>query len=112
MSIEAQESKVEKIAKAIRRNYWRSGHEDVSSHEFFVTKAALDEHTTVSNYENSLASDEVAQLYKCHYSRSCELYQVNVGGSYWGGYGTSAHFVLLYTKSGKHFEISHITYAE
>jgi hypothetical protein len=113
MSIEEQGKKIEDLARGIRRNYWVSGHEDVSSHEFFMTKEAIDEHIEGNSYyEDALDTDEIEDLYKCHYSKSCELYQVSVSGSYWGGYGTSSHFILLYTKSGKSYEIEHITYAE
>ena len=113
MSLKEQGEKIDDLARAIRRTYWVSGHEDVSSSEFFMNKEELDEHVEGNNrYEDALDSDEIADLYKCHYSKTCELYQVSVSGSYWGGYGTSAHFIFLYTKSGKSFEINHITYAE
>jgi len=113
MSVSEQEKEMELISKNIRKKYWRSGHEDVNSYSNFVSKAKLEEHLDPSNrYESDLYDDEVAQLYTCNFSKSCELYLVSVSGSYWGGYGESAHFILLYTKSGKHFEISHTVYAE
>lgn len=113
MSAPEQEKELVLISKNIRKKYWRSGHEDVSSFSTFMTKKKLDKHLEPSNrYESDLDEDEVSQLYKCQFSKSCELYLVSVSGSYWGGYGVSAHFILLYTKSGKHFQISHTVYSE
>lgn len=115
MSLKEQNDYITNVAKNIRKEYWRSGHEDVYSSEEFVTKAKLDEHyqqTLDGRFENSLDSDEFSQLYRCLNSSKCELYLVGVSGSYWGGYGESAHFVLLYTQSKKHFEVSHVIYAE
>ncbi|CAM9917301.1 unnamed protein product [Chrysoparadoxa australica] len=115
MSVEAQNKYITNVAKNIRKGYWQSGHEDVYSHTTFVTKAFLDDHykqTEEGRFESSLDSDEFSQLYRCVNSSKCELYLVSVSGSYWGGYGESAHFVLLYTNTKKSFEISHTIYAE
>lgn len=113
MSNEEQKTYIDDVAKEIRKVYWVSGHEDVSSGTEFVTKKVLDDHVKKDNrYETTLDDDQVGELYRCYYKASCELYVVYVSGSYWGGYGESAHFVLLYTDTRKHFEISHTIYAE
>ncbi len=113
MSLEEQSTYMKTTAKNIRKRFWQSGHEDVSSSVEFMTKANLDAHVKdMGDYEEALGSDEISDLYRCHYNSSCELYLVHVSASYYGGEGYSAHFTLLYTKSKKHFEISHIVYAE
>jgi hypothetical protein len=113
MSNEQQKTYLDEVAKEIRKVYWISGHQDVSSGTEFVTKKVLDDHVKKDNrYESPLDSDQVAELYRCYYKATCELYVVYVSGSYWGGYGESAHFIQLYTDTRKHFEISHTIYAE
>lgn len=115
MSLQEQGKYITNVAKNIRKEYWQSGHDDVNSYDEFVTKAMLDDHyqqTVDGRFENSLDSDEFSQLYRCYNSQKCELYLVGVSGSYWGGYGETAHFVLLWTNTKKHFEVSHVIYAE
>lgn len=113
MSLKEQGEYITKTAKNIRRSYWIQGHEEVSSSETFVTKKILDNHyADNSSFENSLDDEEFSQLYRCYNSKKCELYLVNVSGSYWGGWGQSAHFVLLFTEKKRHSEISHVVYAE
>lgn len=110
-----QEERMVDIAKKIRRGYWVSGHEEVDSSTMKVTKDFLDEHVkweTMRNFEEPLERDQVSDLYRCFYGKTCTLYWVGVSAEYWGGYGTSDHFILLNTESGKYREISHITYAE
>ena len=102
-------------AKELRRDLWRSGHEDVHSHIEKVTKEKLDEyvkHENNEDYDDMLDQDQISDLYRCHYRKTCELHLINVSGSYWGGYGVSAHFILLDTLKRKHYEIAHTAYAE
>lgn len=113
MSLKEQGDFINEISKNIRKEYWVSGHQDVSSGVEFVTKKLLDDHVKKENrYESSLDSAQVSELYRCYYKGTCELYVVYVSGSYWGGYGESAHFVMIYTNTRKYFEMSHIIYAE
>ena len=115
MSPSAQDEYMAEVAKNIRKSFWQTGHVDVSSSVSKMTKETLDNHVKSENndqYESPLGSEEIASLYRCYYRKACELYLVDVGGSMYGGYGTSAHFILLYTKSKKHFEIKHVTYSE
>jgi hypothetical protein len=113
MSLEQQTNELDTIANDIRKSFWQSGHDDVTSATYFMKKSMLDENVSrVKEYEDFLGQDEVAQLYKCYNSKSCELYLIFSSGSYWGGYGETAHYILLYTKSGKYLELSHIIYSE
>lgn len=113
MSTEAQGEYVDKVAKEIRRNLWRTGYLEVNSNEYFVTKTMLDAHVKQDNqYENYLDSDEIAELYKCYYRSYCELYLVRVSSNFWGGWGEEAHFVALNTEKKKHEVYSHVVYSE
>lgn len=115
MTVAEQDARIKAIAKHIRHTYWKSGHEDVTSGETRMTKALLDEHVRKGNrrgFEDWLDQDQISSLYRCHYSKNCSLYLIEVGGQYWGGDGVMAHFILLYLKSGKYYEIKHTIYSE
>lgn len=115
MTPQEQEDKIQDIAKGLRRNLWRSGHEDVDSYEEKVELAVLNDHVRKENnshYEQPLDREEIAKLFKCFHRSSCELYYIGTSGEYWGGYGAEAHFVLLNIKTKKYELISHVVYAE
>lgn len=113
MSLSEQNDYMVQEAKDIRRQYWQNGYEEVSSQTTFVTKDMLDEHVKQEQqYENYLSTEEVSKLYKCYYSKSCELYLVMTTSEFYSGTGMDAHFVMLYTKSKKSFTITHTVYAE
>ncbi len=113
MSIEEQEQRVSDIAKQLRRDHWVRGYEDVSSSETFVNRVWLDNYMSQPNmYETFFEDEEITSIEKCFESLECELYYVSVASSYMSGYGIEGTFILLYTKSGRHFKISHTVYAE
>ena len=115
MTLEDQESYIEDLAKYLRRDAWRSGHEEVSSYHVKATKEFLDDFVkSESNgrYESALDSDEIADLYRCFYRQQCELYYVGVSSEYWGGYGETGNFILLNVTKENHRRISHTVYAE
>lgn len=113
MTIEAQEKYVENVAKEIRRDLWVRGYEDVESQVTFMNKARIYEHIKDSDsYEQRLNKDEISELYKCEYKKTCEVYLVSVSSSYYSGYGVEAHFVLLNTAEQTNTQISYVLYAE
>lgn len=115
MSKAEQMEYIDDVAKDLRRDRWQSGYEDVTSAQSLVTKEWLDDYVKDSNnrrYENPLDSDEISELYKCFYGRTCQLYYVSIGSEYYGGYGQEGAFVLLYTDSKKIWTIEHVVYAE
>ena len=113
MSIEEQDAFMVNVAKKIRRGYWVSGHEEVSSSTSFLSKKGLDEIVERSNrFEDFIDEVDLEGLYTCIKSSSCELYLVGTSSEYWGGYGMTNHYVKLFTKSQKYYDISHVVYAE
>lgn len=113
MSVIEQEQYLKKIASGIRKEYWVAGHQDVQSRETFVTKAILDDHVKKERrYHDYLDTDQVSDLYRCYYRKNCELYLVRVSSDYWGGYGETAHFVMMYTDTRRYFEHNHVMYSE
>jgi len=113
MSEQDQLSYVEGAAKSIRRHLWTSGYENVETYVEKASKKLLDQHISESDdHESPLFKNEVSQLYKCHYSKTCELYRISSSSSIYGGYGSEAYFILLYTRSQKHFQIRHTVYSE
>ncbi len=116
MSVEDQTAYMEELSKDMRRDLWKNGYEEVSSVTEFMTKTLLDDYVSGFNepgfYTESLNKNEVSSLYRCMYSKSCELYLVVTFSQYQGGEGEVSNFILLYTKSKKHFKISHTSYAE
>ena len=106
---------VKQVAKEIRRDLWIAGHEDVDSSEGKMTKSELDNYVKQeinSRYETPLDSEEISELYRCHYTSHCSLYIISANSSYYSGYGIENHFVLLNTDEAKHVAISHVVYAE
>lgn len=106
---------VEVIAKGLRRDLWVQSHEDVHSEVRLSTYSELDEHTdglTNSEYEVPLSESEVSEIYNCAERANCLVFHIRVSSSYYSGYGTSSHFVLLDTKSVSREIISHVTYSE
>ena len=113
MTKKAQEKKMEQIAKDIRRGYWVSGYDDVSSTTHFLNKEMLDDNMENNKLaENTLSKPEISKLYKCYHQKTCELYLVSLWADYHAGTGNDHYYVLLYTKSQKHFKITHTVYAE
>lgn len=115
MSKEEQNSFIAEEAKQERRSFWQAGHADVSSSFSLVDKEFLDDYVRKYNndrYETPLDSDEISDLYRCFYGKTCQLYHIGVSSNYWGGYGETGIFVLLYTKTKKSWSIRHTIYAE
>lgn len=115
MTEQDQQEYIRVLAKDLRRDLWRSGHEDVSSVERKVTLEQLNDHVRKENnqnYETPLNRDEISQLFRCYHRVNCELYYVGTSSEYWGGYGAEGHFVLLDVINEKHEMISHVEYAE
>ena len=115
MTNQKQQEYIEDLAKYLRRGHWISGHEDVSSSQFKVSKDFLDDYIKDEQnrrYESPLDGDEIADLYRCFYGTTCELYFIGVSSEYWGGYGEVGNFILLNLNSENHRRISHTVYAE
>ena len=115
MTKKEQEKYVKKVAKELRRSLWVRGYEDVTSNSVFVTKEILNKHVRDENnssYEESLDSDQIADLYRCYYKSHCRLYGVFVSSSYQSGYGEDAHFILLNVDRRSHDMVEHTIYAE
>lgn len=111
---EAQLSQVEKIAKAERRELWRSGHQEVTSEVLKVTRAGLDEVIREnSEVEEPLDQAQTATLYRCTAAKnSCSLFLINLSAEMMGGYGHSRIWVLLNPVTGKAEKIEQLVYAE
>lgn len=108
-----QTSFMESKAKEIRRGYHIRNFDDVTSSTRWMSRSDLDSYyKDKDTYENFFSKDEVSDLYRCVAKDNCELYLVSVSGSYHGGYGQDAHFVLLYTQSKKSFTLIHTVYSE
>jgi hypothetical protein len=116
LSVEQQDSRMQEIAKGIRRQYYIQRYEDVSTHIVRMNKESLEHHITDGDdrrYESTLNEGEIAELKSCLASEEkCSLYLVWVSSSYMSGYGEDAHFVMLDTMTGRFEELSHTVYAE
>lgn len=113
MSISEQEDLIVNIAKKLRRDHWVRGYEDVTSSDTFVSREWLDNYFSQPDmFTNFLNGDEIAEVEKCYGKENCELYYISVSSSYMGGYGIEGSFILLFTETGEHLEISHTVYAE
>lgn len=109
------ENHIIQTAKELRRDLWVAGHAEVDSWHQKATLELINDHVKKENnqyYEDSLDRDEISDIYRCFYRKSCEVHFIGTSSEYWGGYGTEAHFVLLNTSTRKHHIISHVTYAE
>lgn len=106
---------VHEKAKEIRRSFWQSGYEEVSSS---VEKMSIDalKHYTKSeenrHYEEPLTSDEISNLFRCYHREECDLYHIVLSSEYMGGYGVASYFVHFYPTTEKLFVLSHTTYSE
>lgn len=115
MTQDEQDQYIEQAAKNIRRQYWQQGYKDVSSSTQKMTKSELDEYVKSENnrdYERPLDQEDISGLYRCFHASFCSLYLIYTSAYYYGGYGTTSHFVLLNTDRKNHGEIVHTTYAE
>lgn len=115
MTEDEQYDYVEKLAKKVRRDLYRSGHEEVGTEVKLMTYTNLDEYTdplTNSEYEMPLSQEEIKKIYACKERKNCEVFAIYSWGCMYGGCGSSTDFVLLYLQSKKHYEIGHITYSE
>lgn len=115
MTAAEQKAYVDKEAKEIRRQYYIAGHQYVNSSQHYQKKSDLDYYVkreTQSRYEEALDSEQISDLYRCYYSKTCEVYLVSLSSDFHGGYGQESHFILLNTKKGNHQEISHTVYSE
>ena len=116
LSVDQQDMRMQEIAKQIRRQYYIWRHEDVSSHITRMSEASLDHHLFDRDdrrYETSLDESEVQELKECLTAENkCSLYLVWVSGSYMGGYGEVAHFIMLDISTGRYKEVFHTVYAE
>ena len=117
LTLKKQKKIIDHIAKEVRKEYYITGHgEVVTGTPTVMTKKEL-----VNFYfdlksnpypEETLTSKEVSSLFRCHYSKSCALWYFGSSAEYWGGFGTSEHFILLNIKNGKNKHISFVSYAE
>jgi len=115
MSKKDQLAIIKEEAKELRRELWVSGHTNVDSYSEYMTKEMLDTYMKrdyYQNFEDMLGSDQISDVYKCFYSKSCEVYKIIRSGEMFGGYGSEAFFVMLYTKSGKIRTHGHLIYSE
>ncbi len=113
MSAQEQMKYINKAAKELRRTYWINGYEDVSTRQSHLSKTEIDELVrSDNNYHGHLDSDEVSDVYRCHYKSTCEVYLVNKTSSYHSGWGQEYYYFLLDTKNKRHDEVSHLVYGE
>ena len=106
----------QKEAKEVRRDLHISGHDNVAtSTPELISKTDLDYHYEDNKspyHEDPLEDEQISKLYQCFHSKTCALWSFASSGEYWGGYGTSMHFVLINLKTSNYKQISHLTYAE
>lgn len=105
---------VQDIAKAERRELYRTGHTDVSSHVGKMDRTKLNVLIKENDRnEQPLNRDEISQLYRCVNSpKNCSLYLISTMGTYMSGSGEGRTYVLLDPNNGKSELIRHVTYAE
>lgn len=111
-----QDVRMQEIAKKIRRQYYVEGYEDVSSSIEKMTAQKLQAHLNPVDgirYESELDESEIAELYTClEAHKSCALYLITVGSSFYSGYGIDAHFIMLNLNNSRYEEVRHTIYAE
>jgi hypothetical protein len=109
-----QDKIVEGVAKNDRREMWRMGMSDVSSHVEKPTKLMIDEFVAGNEQiESPLNRDDIAAIYRClHTPKYCVVYTIDLYGEMYGGSGHSRRWVLLNPVTGKHRSFLHAVYEE
>lgn len=110
-----QQEIVSDIAKSFRQEFWIRGYAEVQSSFIKVTKEFLDEYVEGERneyYEEPLSREEISDLYRCYYRKSCVLYLIELSSEMHGGYGTDGKFVMMYPKKHDYDTITHTTYNE
>jgi len=112
MTEKEEQKYVAEVAKELRKNLYKEGHQYVYSHILNVTSENTLEDLLKGPIEQKIKKEEYSQLVDCLNETYCSLYQVKISSEYWGGYGEDGHFVRLNTKKRVHGLTSYTIYTE
>ena len=106
---------MEKVEKETRQDYWKRGFDNVSSRTEKYNNYDIDNYVIRErnmNYHEPLDDFQIAKLYRCHYSETCELFLIRVSNSYHSGWADYSHFIFLDTQEHQYDWFAHLVYGE
>ena len=110
-----QVEKIKSIAKETRREFHLAGYTEISTTKprLLTRRELIDlyfEHQRNAREGYNLNQQEISSLFKCHYSKSCALWNFNLSSLFEEDLELTKYFILLNIKNEKfrkYFFISH-----